>query len=76
MNRVVKLRKGDSCKNVELAVVIEGGQTGHFTGFGCVRVRVPRGFPQTPYPDLYFQYFLCVFDIFNFFDIFQCFSLF
>jgi len=46
------------------------------TGFGCVRVRVTRGFPQPPSaPDLYFQYF-CVFYIFYifvfviFFDIF------
>jgi len=56
-------------------VVIGGVLAHHFTGFGCVRVRVARGFPQPRFPNLYFQYF-CVFHIFHCFCVFLIFFIF
>ena len=56
-------------------VVIGGVSAHHFTGFGCVRVRVARGFPQPRFPNLYFQYF-CVFHIFIFLCVFHIFHIF
>jgi len=51
-------------------VVIGGVSAHHFTGFGCVRVRVARGFPQPPFPHSIFSIFLC----FSYFYFFVCFS--
>jgi len=36
-------------------------------GFGCIRVRVTRGFPQPPSPPTNVFNFFCAFDIFHFF---------
>jgi len=69
-------------------VVIEVGQPQHYTGFGCVRVRVTRGFSQPPFQHPYFQYFFCFlfffifliffvfFNVFLVFDVFWLFSYF
>jgi len=56
-------------RDFNLPVTIGEVYGGHFAGFGCVRVRVARAFPNLPTPTYIFNIF-CVFPVFAIFHIF------